>query len=176
MRSAWIIDSTPAAVPEPRGSAWGMLGILRSLPDRFASRDELVDMLVERGVIRPIAMWMATNLERTGKGTGDEAASADGAASADVAYRWRFDLDAMEALLRDFFRTDLWDVVEAPPPGCRIHFVKASESSILDDETVARMEAAASSGAAVDVHVVEGGHWLNADNPDALVELLAGGL
>jgi hypothetical protein len=102
---------------------------------------------------------MATNLERHGD-----------------RLRWRFDLAALEALLRDFFRTDLWQAIEQPAPGLELHIVKASESSILDGETLARVERASAASDQVVLHELEGGHWLNADNPEGLVGLLAEGL
>lgn len=151
----WVIDSTPEA-REPAGSAWQMLDVLRAVPGPFAERGEAVRQLEQRGVARPTAQWISTNLEREGD-----------------TLRWRLDLDVMEQLLRDFFATDLWDVVEAPPEGVEIHVVRASESSVLGPDSVERVRAAASSGR-VHYHEVEGGHWLNADNPDALVELMTG--
>ena len=61
-----------------------------------------------------VAAWMASNLRREGDGL-----------------VWALDWGAMEALLRDFFVRDYWSVVEAPPPGLAIHFIKATESSRL---------------------------------------------
>ena len=151
LRQVWVVDSTPAA-GEPGGSAWEMLGIVRRLPEQFATRDEGIDALVANGVAPPTAQWMGTNL-----------------VPAEDGFRWRFDPDALDALLRDFFRTDLWPVVERPPENVSIHFVKATESSVLAPAAVARVEAA---NGPVHVHRVTGGHWLNADNPGALVELL----
>lgn len=151
----WVVDSTPDT-REPDGSAWRMLEILRDLPEAFDSRDEAVEALVERRVVRPIALWMTTNLEYR-----------------DDRYRWRIDLDDMEALLRDFFRTDLWDVVESPPERLTVHMVRATESSILGAEATERIREAGRATGRVHLHEVEGGHWLNADNPDALVSLLA---
>jgi esterase len=153
LEQLWIVDSTPSA-RAPGGSAWHMLQTVRSLPPTFPTRDTLIDALEREGVARPVAQWMATNLERTESGM-----------------RWRFEVDAMAALLRSFFQTDLWPVVEAPPDGLSVHFVKASESSVLGAEAVARLERAAQDKD-VALHVVKGGHWLNADNPEALIELL----
>ena len=52
-----------------------------------------------------------------------------------------------------------------------------AELIVRIDESVARATAAAGSDAArTFLHEVEGGHWLNADNPDALVELLTAAL
>lgn len=155
LRQVWVIDSTPE-VREPDGSAWSMLNLLRSLPGPFASRDELIDALVGHGVNRGVAQWMATNLQ-----------------SGDDGYAWRFDFDAMEELLLSFFDADAWDVVEAPPAGVEVHLVKAEASSVLDGEALARVEAASSAdGARTFLHRVDGGHWVNAENPDAVERLL----
>jgi pimeloyl-ACP methyl ester carboxylesterase len=152
LRQVWVVDSTPAA-REPAGSAWRMLEVVEALPDAFASRDELIAALERAGFARPVAQWMATNLEHR-----------------DGVLRWRFDLDAMRQLMLDFFRTDLWRVLEQPPPGVDIHIVKASESSVLGPEAVRRIERLRDG---VRLHHVDGGHWLNADNPEALVERIA---
>jgi len=155
LEQVWLIDSTPAAGP-PGGAAWEMLHTLRALPGPFPDRAAAVRALEARGVATPVAQWVSTNLEPGPDGL-----------------RWRLDLDAMEALLRDFFQTDLWDVLEHPPPGVRIHVVRATRSSVLDDAAAARIEAAGRRDGRVFLHAVPGGHWLNADNPDALVALLA---
>ncbi|HUG42135.1 MAG TPA: alpha/beta hydrolase [Longimicrobiales bacterium] len=151
----WVVDSTPE-VREPEGGAWNMLEILRRVPDRFGERDEAVAALVRKGVRKPIAAWMTTNLEWTGE-----------------EYRWRLDLDEMETLLRSFFETDLWDVVESPPERLTVHVIRATESSVLGDDAAARIRAAGEATGRVHLHDVQGAHWLNADNPEALVSLLA---
>jgi len=154
LEQVWVIDSTPGA-GEPHGGPWQMLEVLRALPDVFESRAAAIDGLEERGVARPVARWMATNLEE-----------------GDGGYRWRIDPDDMEALLRDFFRRDLWSVVEEPPPGVAIHVVRATRSAVVSDEAAARIEAADRAR----LHSVEGDHWLNADAPDILARLLSDAL
>jgi hypothetical protein len=42
---------------------------------------------------------------------------------------------------------------------------------VLSGGTLARAQKAQSSGRTF-VHTIEGGHWVNADNPDALQDLL----
>ncbi|HYJ78380.1 MAG TPA: alpha/beta hydrolase, partial [Longimicrobiaceae bacterium] len=143
LRQGWVIDSTPSAQPEPSGVAWQMIEVVRGLPAHFSSRAEAVEGMVRAGYERGVAEWMAINLE-----------------PAEGRYRWRLDLAAMEEMLRDFFRTDLWRVVESPPPGVELHFVKATRSATMDAAAVARVRAAAASGR-VFLHLVEGGHWLN---------------
>jgi pimeloyl-ACP methyl ester carboxylesterase len=149
----WIIDSTPdARVPD--GSAWHMLHLLQRLPADFASRDEAITRLRENQIPLATAQWMATNLEQTND-----------------RYGWRFELAALEAMLRDFFDQDLWDVLENPPGNAHVHLVKAKESSVLSAEAVRRITELSSNGR-VFLHHVDGGHWVNADNPEALLALL----
>lgn len=158
LRQVWVMDSTPA-IREPEGSAWRMIEGIRTLPPEFASRAEGVAAIEGLGYPTGVAQWMAINLE-----------------PAEGRYRWRIDFAAMEEMLRDFFRTELWDVVEHPPAGMEVHFVKATESGTLDAESAARVEAAASATGRVFLHPVEGGHWINTDNPEAVLRLLVEGL
>lgn len=148
----WVIDSTPE-VKAPSGSAWGMLDVIRRLPSRFATRDEATQAIVSAGFSLGVAQWMATNLTRSDDG-----------------FVWRLDFDAMERLLRDFFDTDLWPSVEAAPPGHDVHILKASESSVISPAAIARIEAVP--GGHVRLHHREGGHWIHAESPTVVAELL----
>lgn len=157
-RQAWVVDSTPDA-REPGGSAVRMLEAVRGLPDRFDSREEAVEGITGRGFSRPVARWMTTNLERT-----------------DGRFRWALDWSAMEELLEDFFARDLWPVVTEPPSGWEIRFVKAEDSGVLRAEARDRIREAGRRTGRVGLHRLPGGHWLNAESPDAVVDLLAGRL
>jgi esterase len=148
----WVIDSTPET-KAPSGSAWGMLEIVRRLPRRFATREEAVDAIVEGGYSRGVAQWMSTNLVRDNGG-----------------FVWRIDFDVMDRLLHDFFTTDLWHVVESPPPGVELHFLKASESNALSAEGVTRLTTATNDR--VHLHHRPGGHWIHAESPDVVTQLL----
>lgn len=151
----WLIDSTPAP-REPQGSAWRMLDALDAMPGPFSSRAQAVDGLVEWGFGPGVAQWMSSNLERGPEGL-----------------TWRIDPELMRELLEDFFPLDLWAVLEAPPEGSSVHLVAATESDVLRPVDVARIRALGEGAGRVHLHAVEGGHWLNADNPDAVVDLLA---
>ena len=155
----WVIDSTPAS-GEREGGAWNMLQALRRHPGPFRSRDEAIHGLEQEGFGTGVARWMAIALEH----------------ELDGSWRWGLELDVIEALLRDFFDRELWEVVEAPPEGVEVHLVRATRSSVLDGEALERARQAADGSQQVHLHEVDGGHWLNADNPDAVVELLVDGL
>jgi pimeloyl-ACP methyl ester carboxylesterase len=148
----WVIDSTPD-VKTPSGSAWAMLDLVRRLPGRFATREEAVQAIVAGGYSEAVARWMATNLAREGDH-----------------FAWQPDFDVMETLLRDFFATDLWRAVESPGPAHEIHFLKASESSVLTPEAVQRIEAA--DRQRVHLHERQGGHWIHAESPQVVADLL----
>ena len=151
----WVIDSTPDARP-PSGSAWRMLEVLKKLPGPFADRGAAVSAVEVAGFPRPVAQWMATNAVRREGG-----------------WHWRLDPGQMEAMLISFFETDAWEIVESPPLGAHIHFVKATESGILTGDATERIQAAGAETDRVHLHEVDGGHWLNADNPGALQDLLS---
>ena len=154
----WIVDSSPSA-GQPGGGAWRMLGVLRRHPGPFGSRAEVVDAVASEGFSPLVANWMAINAVRT-----------------DTGLEWRIDPDEMEAYLRDYFRTDAWDVVERPPAGTSLHFIRALGSSVLDDAAARRIGAAARGAGPVVLHEMEGGHWVNTENPEALLGLLVDGL
>ncbi|HSL71435.1 MAG TPA: alpha/beta hydrolase [Longimicrobiales bacterium] len=154
LRQLWVIDSTPEA-RTPAGSAWQMLELIQSAPPTYASREELIALISGHGFALPVAQWMATNLRR-----------------ADAHYEWRFDLAAIEELLTDFFRVDLWDVIESEDRPAELHIVKARESSVLSPDAVTRIRAAAERNTRVHYHEIAGGHWVNAENPAGLHELL----
>ena len=98
----WVIDSTPE-VKAPSGSAFDMLRVIRTLPPDFATRDEAARALVDAGYAPGVGHWMSSNLQRDGN-----------------RFTWRLDFAVMDELLKGFFTTDLWAVVESPSVGQRM--------------------------------------------------------
>lgn len=154
LERVWVVDSTPDPLA-PGGEAWAMLRTVKALPAHYASRAEAVAALERSGVRTPVARWMATNLEAAPGG----------------GYRWRLDFDAIESLLLDFFRADLWPVILSPPGRAVIHVVKASESGLLSPGAVARIRDAARTGRVV-FHELPGSHWVHAEHPEEVQALL----
>ncbi len=133
-----------------------MLTHVRSLPPTFAARADAIAGLEKLGWPTGVASWMATNLRY-----------------ADGEFRWTLDFDAMETLLHSYFTTDLWHVIESPPPNLDVHIVKATQSSTVNEDACARISRAAEATGRVHLHRVEGSHWVHTDNPKALVALLS---
>ena len=148
----WVIDSTPEA-RAPSGSAWDMLRLVRTLPAGFGTREEAVSAIVAGGFTLGVGQWMATNLVRDGGH-----------------FVWRLDFDRMERLLQDFFRTDLWPLVEDAARPQVLHFLKATRSSAMSDEAAARIRALGHPR--VHLHEREGGHWIHAESPAVVTALL----
>lgn len=148
----WVVDSTPSRGSNA-GSVRGILEVLRDAPGPFDSRDEGVQAVRDHGYPEAVARWMATNLEPR-----------------DETYAWRLDPDQMEELLEDFLRTDAWPAVERAQ-GPELHFIRGTESGILDEEGCHRIRSAGLGTDRVHLHDVKGGHWLNAENPEGLVDL-----
>lgn len=151
----WVVDASPS-VREPEGLPWTMIGFLRKHQGPFDERADAVGALGAEGVPRVVAQWMATNLER----------------SEDGRLRWGISPDTMEALLRSYFQEDAWDVVEDPPGGTAIHFVRATGSPVIDEGVADRIRTAGRGGD-VHLHEVEGGHWLHTENPKGLLAVMA---
>ena len=137
-----------------------MLGIVRALPATFRSRQAAIAGIEAGGFSTGVAQWMSTNLVHDTDG-----------------FRWRLDFDVMERLLHEFFQTSLWHVLDPGAAGHDIHVLKATESSVISPAVVARLtelqEHPRAGAARVYLHQREGGHWIHAESPEVVVDLLA---
>ena len=159
----WVLDASPSsragalaesgtAAPETPGDGAGdVLLMLESLPGQFSSRDEFMAAMADRGFSRPLAEWLAMNLDRVDGGV-----------------RMRLDLGAVRALLADYHAQDLWPAVESELPG-QLRFVVAGRSSAVSQDDRARLESLA--GDRIALHVVDAGHWLHMEAADQLLQL-----
>jgi esterase len=156
----FIVDSSPAARPDRRGSegTQAIVDLLMTLPDEFPDRAAFTAYVEERGVSRPIAMWLAMNVK---------------AVTNTTRYVFRLDVRGIRELLDDYFRTDLWPVLEAPPGKMRTHFIVGETSTVVDESD--RHRAATCPRTSVDI-VRGAGHWVHVDAPDALRAIVLGHL
>ena len=154
LKELWIIDSTPDAYP-PSGSAWQMIELIHKLPKTFESRKQVTQMLQEEGLHLGIAMWMASNIIKV-----------------EEHYTWRFDINYIETLIKDFFATDLWELVQSPPPGLNIHFVKAEKANVLKETACEKLLELNQQNGQIHLHRIDAGHWIHVDNPKGLLNIL----
>ena len=159
LAQAWILDASPSARPlgARAGATAQIVAMLRAMPQPLPSRERFVALVVEQGHSRAIADWLAMNLRRSDDG-----------------FRLRFDLDAIAALLDDYFAVDLWRVLEEGRLAAELHVVVAGVESALNEADQRRLGAL---GPPVFTHVLAGArHWVHVDAPDALFALVAGAL
>lgn len=160
----WVLDSTPEAFRSAT-SPLDVLNAMRRVPMPQPSRTAVVQALKAQGQPEDIAQWLSTNVEVSAK-------KLNGEDSGDSGYRWRFDFDGLEALMMDFYQTDLWEVVENPPFGAQLHLVKAERSDVLSAAGEARALEASLHGQTY-LHILpNSGHWLHVDNPLGLLSVM----
>ncbi len=148
-----ILDSTPSARPgawdAPDNSVRAAWASLVALDRVWARREDFVAALVARGHAPAMAGWLAMNLGPT-----------------DGGLRLRLELDAIRALVTDYYAVDAWPAIEAATGA--IAMVVAEHGHTVSAADLARLEHAP---VAVTTHVIPGaGHWLHLDAPAAVVE------
>jgi pimeloyl-ACP methyl ester carboxylesterase len=161
LRELWVLDSSPGSrrARSEQDVTSRVIAALRALPEVLSSRTDFVAALQERGITQAIARWLAKNVVRDGD-----------------ALRFGIDLDAIDALIADYDRTDLWPVMEAAMHDVRLRFVLAGKESAVPREDRARLEELGRTGA-IDLHVLpDAGHWLHVDDPEGLLALMVSDL
>jgi pimeloyl-ACP methyl ester carboxylesterase len=155
----WVLDSVPGPQPggEEDSEVSAVIRAVRAVPMPAQSRRDVVNHLVTQARLSSgLAEWMATNLKRDGQ-----------------SYIWTFQLDAIEELMRDYFRVDLWGFLEQARERPELELVVAERS---DRWTPELRERARTLPAAARVHYHElsnSGHWVHVDNPSGLIEIMA---
>lgn len=156
LEQLFVIDASPSARPGAtgKGSTKHIVDLLTTLPPDFPDRNAFLAWVEERGVSRPTAMWLAMNV-RPITGT--------------TRYAFRIDIGRVRAMLEDYFRTDLWSVLEDTNRATSRHLVAGGASDVVDDAD--REHAARCPKTTMDV-IAEAGHWVHVDAPDALKRIV----
>jgi hypothetical protein len=93
----------------------------------------------------------------------------------DGSLTWRFDLDTIEELFADYGRHDLWPALSLPTTtDSDVHLVRATQNGMWREAAVvASLEAAVEgNGGRLHTHDVDAGHWLHAEKPGEVFELM----
>lgn len=156
-RGFWALDATPWAI-EADGIADDVVRVItqvRSMRPPFASHEQIRGAFLQAGFSEMLAGWMTTNVERASDGL-----------------RWRFDLEVVDALLRDYARTDLMERLRRG--AAKVDIVRAGRSDRWDSARLEELENIAStSEGRVSIHLLpEAGHWVHVDDPEGTLRLL----
>lgn len=157
-RQYWILDSNPGTQDPAAGNeVIRVIQSVRSTTTPAADRAHVVAELTAQGLSSGTANWLATNLKREPNG-----------------FVWRFNLDAIYELMLDYFRVDLWPVLESEASDSDFRVVVAERSDRWAPENRARLEQLVGRDqSTAKLHVVpNAGHWLHVDNPEFLLELM----
>jgi pimeloyl-ACP methyl ester carboxylesterase len=159
----WILDSTPGILEnsdlnvENPNSVAGVIRSCQSLNPPFESKNELMTSLQDLGVAPAIQHWMTTNIRR------DEGENA---------FVWKFDLNVIENLFQDYGRQDMWPVMSLSDNSTSIHLVRATRNSTWKKQsTKENLDLAVRDGGLI-VHDIDAGHWLHAEKPKELFDLM----
>ncbi len=157
LRQVWVLDSNPGCQePSDDNEVMRVIRAVRATTTPASDRHAVVAELMAQGLSSGTSNWLATNLERGPQGM-----------------IWRFDLDAIYELMLDYFRVDLWQVLESGASDSDFRVVVAERSDRWAPENRARLQALVASSPHAKLHVVpNAGHWLHVDNPAFLLELM----
>jgi pimeloyl-ACP methyl ester carboxylesterase len=150
LSQTWTLDAaagprTPATANE---TVQQLLALVDRSPRIWPRRDDFVAAIVADGHSQALAQWFAMNLVPVDRG-----------------FAVRLDTAAIRELLADYGRVDLWPAVDDPAGG-DVELVVASRST-----TYTAADDAHPLAPHVHRDVIDGGHWLHVDNPEAVIDL-----
>lgn len=151
----WVLDCPLSAVqrgePTDPDDPRFIVAALREAPIPTTDRDAIRAFLRCRGIAENVIAWLLTSARQ----------DADG-------WRFVYDLDGVADMMASFDRTDLWpDIEHAAVP---LHLVRGARSGVWSEDELRLLDALPRG--IVDVTVLDAGHWLHVDAPDALLDAL----
>lgn len=162
LADVWALDSTVGTDAVGQGNEVAeVIARAHALPIPAPSREAVVQHFTDAGFGLMLARWMTTNVRRRVPGTDGQPGG----------FTWRFDLDAIEAMLRDYLQQDLFPWLAQVPPALQVHILRAGRSDRWIPSVVARLEALPAN--VTSPVLADAGHWVQVDNPDGLFDLLA---
>jgi pimeloyl-ACP methyl ester carboxylesterase len=135
--------------------------IANDLTPPFSSKEDMMAQMEAVGIELGIRHWMTTNVARNAAGTLD----------------WKFDIGTVQHLFVDYCGLDMWSALGTKAvPGCEVHLVRATRNTFWSrEETRARLaEQQEANPDAFFVHDVDAGHWLHAEKPNELFDVMVG--
>lgn len=155
------LDSAPGPRVDARGSETTVkvVDMLRELRGPWAKRDDFVADVEAHGLSKGLAQWLGMNLDRRAHG-----------------FEFALELSRVDALLDDYFRVDLWPLVERAAnekTGPRFHLVIGMKSKVYEHDDRLRAQALESkSDGYVTVDLLDAGHWIHVDDAQGVAAVL----
>jgi pimeloyl-ACP methyl ester carboxylesterase len=160
----WILDSIPFLYPKEldieqgENSVYKVFEVLDKLPESYVSREWFVDEL-SKEVPRPIALWLATNVN---------------VQSDRKTFKLGVDIGVVKQLFSNFCELDLSDLLNNYRGSGHVHFVRAGRNKLWETggglEKLKKME---SNNDKIHVHTMPNvGHWLHTEDLDGLFKLM----
>jgi len=181
-KHTWILDSLPGKYSQEqdkrrtKDSIFKVLELVASLPKTFASKEGMINMLLEKGVERSVALWLATNIVPMDKSEG---------------FTWIFSVEIIMSLFHDFCDTDMWPFLNewvsnnSQQQGeSTIHFLRAGKNQMWSDDIINQfksLEAKSFENNAnkqsqkrfIRLHTMpDVGHWLHAENLNGMYDII----
>jgi esterase len=151
----WMFDSSPGTRPDRARDSTDtvarLIAAMERLPTTWATRDDFVQAIVAEGHPKPLAQWLAMNVELEGG-----------------AYTLRLDLAQIRSLIADYLARDMWASALDPELG-DLELVIATRSDVVNADDRARV---AHPPPHIHVDLVDAGHWLHVDAPAVILDLL----
>jgi esterase len=158
----FVLDALPGAFDlhhdlRQSQSVSKVMGVLLQAPSQYASRNEAITYLTSRHIALAIAQWLATSL-----------VPVEGTSS----LRYCYDMKCVHELFENYAQTDMWGFLEDYTGHSYIHFVRAEKNSAWTADVQRRFESLRSERVSLDT-MPNVGHWLHAENPQGLAQLIA---
>jgi len=164
----WLLDSSPFQIQNrDSGTSSDVLRVLeaiRGIKVPLESRDKLYTLLDAQGYSQGLQQWLGSNLVNDGNNN----------------YTWNFNFDGVVSMFDSYLQTPMEGFLAKPPHGCSMHLVRALKSNRWDKESIKRLDEISKISVLDDscgtthIHELENaGHWLHAENPKGLIEIMA---
>jgi len=164
-KQAWVLDSVPGKVNTDNSGVPEIIDSVKSIPTPIPSKKWLDSYLKDQGYPAELRHWLAQSLVPHSEVHG--------------ALDWQFCIHGAASMYTSYRASEFWQLLHKPPPETEIHIVRALKSDRWSRSTLTAMGEAATSSHA-DPHVgkfhylelEDAGHWLHADNPKGLHDMM----
>lgn len=154
LEQVWVLDSPPGPRPvDPQAvDTLGVIEAVRSVPMPAPDRDDIRVVLRDRGLPEPLIAWLLTSTR-----------------SDDQGWHWVWDLDAIDAMIRDYLELDLMPFLTAGSD-VPVELVRAARSDRWRPSEVDALGGGGVRG--ISLHTLSNaGHWVHVDDPLGLLAL-----